>query len=254
MLARVTVSSLCAGRSKVALSTVVVVVLVACGGGNAPVAGEVEALRTEVSQLREELAQAAVTSVPPQSTAPTPTSPSTTSSTSATTSTTATTTTTSTTSTTSTATTTSTTSTTTTTTLPPAVSVRDDVETFCLLDLALVKQNGRSICAGPQGSYQVEVRDGAGSILVVAPLENSTVIDDVDSDGFQELTCGFTYSAELPTTNIYTFTLAHQTDQLFSVTLNATDLARGAPRFFLTFSCVVGSSSCQTRAQGAPPR
>src|SRR5690606_35551233 len=49
-------SSLASGHIQAALSTLVAVALVACGGAEPQVVDEVEALRTEVSLLREELA------------------------------------------------------------------------------------------------------------------------------------------------------------------------------------------------------
>jgi len=94
-------------------------------------------------------------------------------------------------------------------------------------------------CSGFNTSWQIQVRDGASSVVALGVIKGSTMTDRSLTNGVLSMTCRFNYSVTLSRGPIFTFQVVHSGDNRQidgSITVSGDSLGTGqAPLLTATF-------------------
>lgn len=123
------------------------------------------------------------------------------------------------------------------TTIPARLNVNGVLQVGMVLSDALAPLPTE--CGGFSTSWQIQVRDGASSVVALGVIKSSTMTARTMTNGVLSMTCRFSYSASLPRGPVFTFQVVHASDNRQidgSVTVSGDSLAAGqAPLLTVTF-------------------
>lgn len=123
------------------------------------------------------------------------------------------------------------------TTIPARLNVNGVLQVGMVLSDALAPLP--TDCSGFMTSWQIQVRDGASSVVALGVIKGSTMTERTMRNGVLSMTCRFPYSVSLQRGPIFTFQAVHAFDNRQidgSLTVSGDSLVAGtAPLLTVTF-------------------
>ena len=104
-----------------------------------------------------------------------------------------------------------------------------------------LETDGPITCDSYATSIQVQIRNGTGATVAVAPFGRSQTVDESRSNGLHSVTCDYPYSVAISPAAVITSALMdpHSPTPLKTVTANASGSATTMPVLFESWFCLV---------------